>query len=236
MKKLLIIIIFTVSIVNMSCNIFSPDNSYDYSVMKLVFTRDNEIYLYDMITGELEKLIAIGDTIYTNEMGFSYTRIRADEARWSPDGKEIVFIEAVGTDGGNLKVLNLETGEQRFFENYIYRQDTTPEWSADGTKIVFSKSIVHLGLNYEIFIVDADGENENQITDRPYHADYNPTINTNGFDILFGSSYNTGDAPSQIFHTTINEDTSFQVTFFDEPTGEPEFNPVTDDIDRKSVV
>ncbi|MCH8012209.1 MAG: hypothetical protein IIA61_09745 [Candidatus Marinimicrobia bacterium] len=128
------LIIFIVSIVTMSCNIFSPDNSdndsdstKNYTEMKLVFTRDNEIWLYNMMNEELEKLIAIGDTIYTNDMGFSFTRIWADEDKWSPDGKKIVFIEAVVTDGGNLKILNLEIGQQQFFQDYVYRQDANPE-------------------------------------------------------------------------------------------------------------
>lgn len=122
------LIIFIVSIVSVSCNIFSPDNSdndsdstKNYTEMKLVFTRDNEIYLYNMLNEHLEKIIAIGDSIWTEESGFSFTRLWADNARWSPDGKEIVFVEAVGTDGGNLKVLNLKTKEQRFFHNYVYR-------------------------------------------------------------------------------------------------------------------
>lgn len=200
------------------------------SEMKLVFTRDNEIYLYDMINEELEKLIAVGDTIYTNELGYPFIRIWADEARWSPDSKEIVFVESWGTDVSNLKLLSIDSGDDHFLSDDRIIGGINPEWSTDGKKIIISKSIVHFGLNYEIFLVDTDGENETQITDRPYHADYNPTIHSNGFDILFGSSYNTGDDHSQIFHTTINGDTSLQVTFFDQPTGEPEFNPVTDDI------
>ena len=91
MKTYLIIFIFVIT--DLSCNISSPQEEDEYSEMKLVFIHENETGLYDVITEEQEKLIAIGDTIYTNEMGYPFIRIWADEAKWSPDGKEIVFIK-----------------------------------------------------------------------------------------------------------------------------------------------
>ncbi len=235
MKKLLIVFVFSTIIV--SCNIFLPDNSdndsdstNDYTEMRLVFTRENEIWLYNMMNEELEKLIAMGDTIWTEESGFSFTRLWSDQARWSTDGKEIVFLEAVGTDGANLKVLNIETGEQRFFSNYVYRQDATPEWSTDGTKIVFAKSIVHLGLNYEIFIVDADGDNETQVTDRPQYSDGEPSLHRNGMDLLFSSHDNQIMDFPRIYHTALYEDWVTPLTPSDRVSVSAMFNPVTDEI------
>lgn len=213
-----------------SCNIFSPLDSDDttersqtYSEMKLIFTRLNEIWLYDLLTEELEKLIAVGEPVYTHESGSTLYRISADQAKWSPDGKEIVFIERVGFNGGHLKVHSLETGEQRFFQNRSGRGDAHPEWSADGKKIVFAKFV----YDSEIFIVDSDGENETQLTDRPHYTDTFPTIHANGIDIVFGSLDDRTYEPIQIFHTTINGDTAVQLTFSDVHLLQPEINRVT---------
>ena len=230
MKNFPILFIFQVLIV--SCNIFSPEITSEYSKMKLVFTRDNEIWLYNMMNEELEKLIAMGDTIWTEESGFSFTRLWSDQARWSTDGKEIVFLEAVGTDGANLKVLNIETGEQRFFSNHVYRQDATPEWSTDGTKIVFAKSIVHLGLNYEIFIVDAGGENETQLTELPLTTELYPTLDYTSQKIVFMSEDSI--STSQLFSMNIDGSNIKQLTFTEEtyrsPHMHPQFSPLRDEL------
>ncbi|MCH8012712.1 MAG: hypothetical protein IIA61_12305 [Candidatus Marinimicrobia bacterium] len=83
------------------------------------------------------------------------------------------------------------------------RLEAALEWSADGKKIIFAKLLSSLGSNYEIFIVDVNGENEKQITDRPYHTDYNSSIHPNGVDILFDSSPNIGWEPPQILHNQL---------------------------------
>lgn len=226
-------LLVTFTIIICACYYNQSGSENEYSEMQLVFTRDNEIWLYDMITEELDKIVAIGDTIYTNELGYPFTRLGADRARWSPDGNEIVFVEAVGTDGGNLKVHNLKTKEQRFFNNSINRQDTNPEWSADGAKIVFAKSIRSLGMNYEIFIVDANGENETQITDRPDTSEYYPTIDYTFKYIVFMSEDSI--ETSQLFYMVLDNFNIIQITFSAETYRSPHMHPQLSPINNELI-
>ncbi|MFB0516260.1 MAG: TolB family protein [Candidatus Neomarinimicrobiota bacterium] len=203
----------------------------DNPVMKLVFTRDNEIYLFDMLSDSLELLLPLNEPVWTNELGFTYYRIWADQAHWSPSGDEIVYIEAVGTDGGHLRTLNPTTGEQQFFPYYVYRQDISPEWSIDGNYIIYSKSLASLGLNYEIFIINIDGLNDKQITDRPFHDDVCPSLHPNGVDIIFNSSDNRVTDFPNIFHTTTSMDSSICLSCDDYQISlQPKYNPVTAEI------
>ena len=158
------------------CNITPPDNSNE-AAMNLVFTRDNELWTYDILGEQFKKIISRGAIIYKNEMGTEFTRIWASDAQWSPDGKRIVFIEAVGTDGGNLKILNVETGKEKFFNYKIARDDNSPSWNADGTEIFFAKVMHNPGWNYELFKVDTSGQNEQQILSHPRYSDLYPTVN-----------------------------------------------------------
>ena len=179
--------LFTIAIIVLL--LYSCEYLQKESDRKLLFNRDNEIWLYDLKTRKLKKLVALHELVYKNEQGTSYFREWAGGAKWSPDGKNIVFKESVGTDAQYMKLMNMKTQKQEFFPNYIYRQDGSVEWSADGKQLVFSQSIASLGLNYELFIINGDRKGETQLTDRPFHTDHSASLHPNGVDILFDSFF-----------------------------------------------
>jgi dipeptidyl aminopeptidase/acylaminoacyl peptidase len=82
---------------------------------------------------------------------------------YSPKGAKIAFtrdrdVYTMNTDGSALTRLTTEGGEQ-------------PSWSPDGTKLAFSS--YRDGGYSEIYVMDADGSNETNITNHPAH-DSNP--------------------------------------------------------------
>jgi Tol biopolymer transport system component len=95
--------------------------------------------------------------------------------RWSPDGKEILFVAqqsedhhkaiwVVNVDGGTLRQLPIAPrcggllGEADAYGCY------SPDWSPDGARIAFVRSEPD-GSNERIWIVNADGSSLVQVTD-----------------------------------------------------------------------
>jgi WD40 repeat protein len=80
---------------------------------------------------------------------------------WSPHGTKLVFSKSTGTggdiyvidrDGSNLTQLTTDT-----------LSESDPTWSPDGTKIAF----VRYDGDYDIWVMNADGTGETQLTDTP---------------------------------------------------------------------
>ncbi|MDP2208407.1 MAG: hypothetical protein Q8K98_06500 [Bacteroidota bacterium] len=98
-----------------------------------------------------------------------------DEARWSPDGKKIVFTSmddrvAPNQRGRALYVMNAD-GTERYkltnppFEAFHYPFDTRPVWSDDGKRIAFSRLMPpEMSGDFDTFMIDVDGKNELRIT------------------------------------------------------------------------
>lgn len=113
----------------------------------------------------------------------------------SNDGSKIVFFRGrdlyiMSIDGTNVQQLTDESS------NIIH-----PSWSSDDSKILFSDD---RGGNYEIYSINTDGSNLNQITNSGNYNKYSPSMSPDGSKIAFQRS-NT--ATLQIAHIyTINPD------------------------------
>lgn len=82
----------------------------------------------------------------------------------SPDGKWVIYVRKATTDADEeIYLLNRATGEQRNLSNHE-KNDTDPNWSADGQKIVFTSN---RSGNYDIWEMNRDGSNLKQLTDSP---------------------------------------------------------------------
>ena len=115
---------------------------------------------------------------------------------WSPDGKRIAFmslrdghvidgkptfeIYVMDTDGGNPQNLTNNPNDDRY-----------PSWSPDGKRIVFmAQRPGHfrgkLGITSEIYVMDADGGNQQRLTENRKN-DWYPSWSPDGERIAFAA-------------------------------------------------
>ena len=85
---------------------------------------------------------------------------------WSPDGKRIVFVSE--RDGNReIYVMDADGGNPQNLTNQP-AEDWYPSWSPDGKRIAFMSlrdgHIIDFAPTYEIYVMDADGGNPQNIT------------------------------------------------------------------------
>lgn len=81
---------------------------------------------------------------------------------WSPDGGKMIFRS--NRDGNwELYVMNADgSGQTRLTDNPSY--DGNPCWSPDGSKIAFSSNRLLMGLFGDIYVMDAEGADPQNLT------------------------------------------------------------------------
>jgi len=121
---------------------------------------------------------------------------------WSPDGTKIAF-----SRGKGIGVINADgTGL-----GWITDQGSYPAWSPDGKKIAFCSE---KSGNWEIYVMDADGSNQVNLTNNPAH-DMDPTWSPDGTRIAFDSDR---DGNNEIY--VMNADGSNAVNLTNNPASD----------------
>jgi Tol biopolymer transport system component len=114
------------------------------------------------------------------------------DAAWSPDGERLVFARRPGTapegeDFGppDLWTLNLRTGEERQLTNSPETEESRPQWSPDGERIVFHSDLADPGGdNFDIYTIRPNGRDLRQLTSAPSFEAW-PNYSPDGKRITF---------------------------------------------------
>jgi len=112
---------------------------------------------------------------------------------WSPDGEWIAYTTLVN---GRAQLAKLHLKEQtpiRLSDGKY--PDSSPAWSPDGTQLAFTRV---RGVT-QIWLMDADGDNQVQFTLSGQIDDSNPAWHTAGDLILFSQSLGPGSPSKQLF-------------------------------------
>jgi len=106
---------------------------------------------------------------------------------WSPDGTRIAFQSNRG-EGVNPDIFILDLASEALTNLTNHpNMDVNPAWSPDGTKIAF---VSDRSGNPEIWVVNVDGTELRQVTQRPLLGDWRPAWSPDGRSLIF-ESYTT---------------------------------------------
>lgn len=142
------------------------------------------------------------------------------DARWSPDGKHIVFTTAkrsttlgssmyiMDSDGSNPKPIK----ELHFGSEIIPLFGSNPAWSPDGKKIAYSQCACEAGGNSEIYIVDLQTKQEIRLTDDNF-PDGMPHWFPDGSKILFESGERDSVHGGELYSINTDGSNLTQITF-----------------------
>ncbi len=154
----------------------------------------------------------------------------------SPDGKKIAFasncrlgyfpeapndlvgifdIYTMNIDGSGVTRLTTGLG------HHVY-----PDWSPDGTKIAYSSTVIRANEDFddEIFVMNADGSGQVNLTKDPSSDDAQPAWSPDGTKIAFGADTGAGDADIYVMAATGGARTAIGATATDETS--PDWQPV----------
>ena len=160
----------------------SPSWSPDGKRIAFVSDRDGHVNIRGWSNYEIYVMDADG----RNQQNVTNDPSNDGSPSWSPDGKRIVF----SSDRDNNRDHNIEiyvmdadgSNQQRLTNNLTEDQD--PSWSPDGKRIAFSaRRDGHFkndfGITYEIYVMDADGKNEQRLTENR-NNDWNSSWSPDG--------------------------------------------------------
>ena len=112
-------------------------------------------------------------------------------ASYAPDGSRMVFVS--DRDGGSRLWIMLAVGEEITPLTDAFEHLGFPVWSPDGKKIVYAANLPDGNIfSFKIFVMNADGSNQTQITNNPISSDTNPSWSPDGNQIVFSSTEEWG--------------------------------------------
>ena len=168
---------------------YAPSWSPDGKRIAFVSDRDGHVNIRDWPTSEIYVMDADGG----NQRRLTDNPARDYAPSWSPDGKRIAFSSDRDNDRNHnieIYVMDADGSNQHRLTNNL-TEDEYPSWSPDGQRIAFSaRREGHVenkfGITYEIYVMDADGANEQRLTENR-NNDWSPAWSPDGNRIAFES-------------------------------------------------
>ena len=112
----------------------------------------------------------------------------------SPDGKKIAYAKELEDKSGELRILDLETGETNLIKK-TGLASISPDWSPDGDWIAFHD---RTGGNSEVYIIRPDGSDLRNLTNSP-SVDIGPSWSPDGKRLAFLSGRGEGSNLPQLY-------------------------------------
>jgi TolB protein len=136
-----------------------------------------------------------------------------DDPDWSPDGLKIAFTSHPVTDNhmnstkAEIYVISPD-GTERQQLTFNTEEERAPNWSPDGTQIVFMCR--RNGPDFEICVMNADGKGQIQLTSNDFFEG-TPTWSPDGQQIVFNRTVTAEEGP-QLFVMNANGTGETQLT------------------------
>jgi len=125
--------------------IWSPDNRY------IAFTTEGRLVIAD-----------VDAVSFSGKWCLDRNEPPGRTIEWAKDGKKIIF-----TASGNICSVEVEKGKLKNMVNLSLRSGSYPTWNRDANKVAFVATQPGR-RNMEIYIMDADGNQQTQITNTNY--------------------------------------------------------------------
>ena len=130
--------------------------------------------------------IYVIDADGSNIKNLTDTSVNEGRFQCSPDGRRIVY--ASGGSHSKIMLMNIDgSGKLCLSGDDTKTICHAPNWSPDGTRLVFS-SYSDKEDNSDIYVVDGDGGNLTQLTDTTDFSEHPPVWSPDGSNISFASS------------------------------------------------